>query len=405
MSSSFSTTPLSSANREVLFFDDEEYPYAGIPRVVIETDDLVDVVDRENKIRAKFQIFGEEKEETDVYALTIVGRGNSSWNLMPKKGYKIEFEHKQTLLGMPKNRDWVLISNYADKTLMKNYLMYNLAASINSYYSPRCRFVELYLNQEYLGTYLLVETIKSGKNRIDFSHSENAYIIEVDANLRSGEQNVVSNVIDENGKKFKIHEPHDIKDDAVEIISNHIQQFETFLVGLEPGKKNQLDSWIDVDEMIRHMWIQEFSKNPDANFYTSVYFSWVKGGVIKMGPVWDFDISFGGHYVESLRTVSDWRSVGYWYKYLLDDSEFALQRKQYWLDNRHIFESVLDSADVAYAMLENTAANNFKRWDILESTENKFHKNSYRSYSEAVEDLKAWIRARLAWIDDNLDEF
>lgn len=303
---------------------------------------------------------------------------------------------------MPQNKDWALIANYADKTLMKNYLMYNAARELNSFYSPRCEFVELYLNRDFLGTYLLVETIKSGKNRVDFSKSTDAYIVEVDAKLRQGEQYFVSDVLNDEGKVFKIHEPHNASDLLITQLSNHIREFETYLIGIEANADNQLGDWIDVDDMIKYMWIQEFTKNPDANFYTSVFFCWEKNDVIKMGPVWDFDLAFGGHYNESASLPFDWRSAGYWYEYMLKDCEFVNQRKRFWDENKLYFESIVDSVDVVYDMLKESADNNFRRWNVLESTENKFHPKSYHSYRDAVDDLKVWIKERLAWIDANL---
>ena len=139
--------------------DDTEYPYAGIPRIVIETENRRAIKDRETEIPARLQIWGEEAPESEIMELTIRGRGNTSWLYIPKKSYKIEFVNKQEMLGMPKDRDWALISNYADKTLMKNYLMYHLSAKMGIFYAPRCEFAELYINSEYLGVYLLTETM------------------------------------------------------------------------------------------------------------------------------------------------------------------------------------------------------------------------------------------------------
>ena len=107
-----------------LSLDDWEYPYADIPRIVIETADFLEIRDRETELPAKLQIWGENYPESEVMNLTIRGRGNSSWTDMPKKSYKIEFINKQEMLGMPKDRDWALIANYADKTLMKNYSLW-----------------------------------------------------------------------------------------------------------------------------------------------------------------------------------------------------------------------------------------------------------------------------------------
>ena len=113
--------------------DDSEYPYAGIPRIVIETENNRQIRDRETEIPAKLQIWGEHSPESEIMELTIRGRGNSSWTSMPKKSYKIEFTNKQSIFGMPKDRDWALIANYADKTLIRNFIAYNLSASLEYY--------------------------------------------------------------------------------------------------------------------------------------------------------------------------------------------------------------------------------------------------------------------------------
>ena len=134
--------------------DDAEYPYAGIPRIVIETEKRQAIKDRETEIPAKLQIWGEKKAESEIMDLTIRGRGNTSWWNMPKKSYKIEFAKKQSMLGMPKDKDWALIANYADKSLLKNYVTYQLASWLGAKYAPKSDYAELYLNGSYLGVYL-----------------------------------------------------------------------------------------------------------------------------------------------------------------------------------------------------------------------------------------------------------
>ena len=189
---------------------------------------------------------------------------------MPQKSYKIEFINKQEMLGMPKDRDWALIANYADKTLMKNYLMYRLSAKLGLQ-SPRCRFVELYINKEYLGVYLLTETIKIGKKRINIPEN-GTFIAEIKENNRQGQQMIYSYVLktDSTRKPFRIHHP-----------------------------KNK-------------------------------------------------------------------------------------------------------SIDSLQLSLNKAASNNFRRWEILLSTKYIYHRHSYNSYKDAVDDLKSWIQNRTKWIDREL---
>ena len=78
------------AEETYLSLDDSEYPYAGIPRLVIQTEGLRGIYDRKKEIPAKMQIYGETSPESEIMKLTIRGRGNTSWQA-PKPSYKIEF--------------------------------------------------------------------------------------------------------------------------------------------------------------------------------------------------------------------------------------------------------------------------------------------------------------------------
>ncbi|SHL61875.1 CotH kinase family protein [Fibrobacter sp. UWH4] len=401
----------SSIGIDNLPFDDTEYPYTGIPRIVIETENHLAIRDRETEIPAKLQIWGKNSPESDVMFLSIRGRGNTSWEEMPKKSYKIEFINKQAMLGMPKDRDWALIANYADKTLMKNYLMYHLSAELGAYYAPRCEFVELYLNKEYLGVYLLTETIKIAKQRINIPENDNSYIVEIDARLRDGDQVVFSHIIRGVSLKFKwhfnfqIHQPQNASQQVLDIIENHIQSFETYLTNIQENQDNHVNQWIDIDEYVKHYWVQEFSKNPDADFKTSVYFSWIKNDVIKMGPVWDFDIVFGGHVWKNVIDTKQWliKDV-YWNHFLFQDSVMKQALLNYWHTNESIFSNTLNIVDSIQNILQYAAINNFKRWNILQSTESVFHSFSYLTYEDATNDLKEWIKKRISWIDSELTE-
>lgn len=218
----------SSTVIDYLPLDDSEYPYAGIPRIVIETENFREIKDRETEIPAKLQIWGEKAPESEVMDLTIRGRGNSSWTSMAKKSYKIELLDKHSLLGMPADRDWALISNHADKTLMRNYIIYKVAPSLGARYTPRCQFAEFFLNGEYLGVYLLVETIKIGKNRINIPKNENSYVVEFDNKYRDSEQVFFSNIL-EKKQPFRIHYPQSMSDTTINVIDAYIRQFEVFL--------------------------------------------------------------------------------------------------------------------------------------------------------------------------------
>ena len=115
--------------------------------------------------------------------ITIERRGNSSqWN--DKTPYRFETVDEQgennnvELLGMPQENDWVLYAPWQDKTMIRNVLIYKLSNQLGRYAS-RTRFVELFLNNEYKGVYVLMEKIKRDNERISISKLEPDEIMEM----------------------------------------------------------------------------------------------------------------------------------------------------------------------------------------------------------------------------------
>ena len=386
--------------KEYLTLDDTEYPYANIPRIVIETENRRAIEDRETEIPAKFQIWGEKTPESEIMELTIRGRGNSSWDAMPKHSYKIEFNKKQSLFGMPHDKDWALIANYADKTLMKNYLSYNLARSMKMGYAPRCIFIELYLNKEYQGVYLFVETIKASKGRINFSKTKASYIVEFDWKYRETDQFFFSYILGR--QPFHIHYPKNASDSTKNKLIEHIQNFETFLKNASSAKIEEIKQWLDIDVFAKHFWIQEFTKNPDADYLTSVFFTWIEGEPILMGPVWDFDLAFGGHYIEQNADFIGWHTKEkYWSEKLFENNSFENEVNALWENERKTFTNILSEIDSLKSALNHAANNNFKRWKIL-NVDGHWISKSVKNYDEAINNLKEWIGKRTLWIDNQI---
>lgn len=377
--------------------DDSEYPYADLPRIVIETEDFTQIRDRETKIPAKLQIYGKDAPESDILELTIKGRGNSSFTGMPKPGYKIKFEKKQELLGMPKDKEWALISNSADKTLLKNFITYKLAGWLGDEYTPRSKFVELYLNRQYQGVYQLVETVKVGEHRVNIPQSDSSFLLERGPTEHGDEHFVVT----EKGTKFEIKSPKEPTDSSTALIKKALSQFESFLRSDNP--KGEITDYLDFEDYLRYFWIQELSKNLDGAFRRSIFLTWQKGDVIRLGPVWDFDVAYGNWETESLRSVTDWyiRPSG-WNGLIFKREKYWQEAVRYWKDHRDFLATFPDSISKYAAELAPATRNEFKRWPVLENTENWTYKEAYDSYDEAVDSLNSWIKQRIEWIDANL---
>jgi hypothetical protein len=377
--------------------DDSEYPYAGVPRIVIETENFSDIRDEETEIASRFQLYGENEPSSPVVKLTVRGRGYTSFKNMAKSGLKLEFEDKQYLVGMPGNKDWVLVANYADRTHLRNFISYKLADWLSDDYAPRAQFVELYFNREYMGLYLLVESVKVGKNRVNISESETSFLLEKNATRKKGD---VIFKTDSGGFYFKICYPKAPSMESQQLIKKHIDDFEVYLRGRDYFGNNPIDEWMDLDDYFRFYWIQEYAKNYDGAFRRSIFLTWEKNGLIKWGPIWDFDGGYGNWSMSDMPNPSNWyvRDSG-WNRWLFRNEKIKRLAADYWMENRGVFNRVLDSIDMYANQLNSAVLNDFKRWPILAEGDASPFRVSYDSYGDAVDSLKAWIKRRSDWID------
>ncbi len=139
----------------------------NLPVLRITTENLAPVVSKETYINAQMTLDSNVAGTAPLASgLQIRGRGNSTWG-MPKKPYRIKLTTRQALLGMPSSRDWVLLANYSDKSLLRNALALELGSRMGMPWVPRSAFVEVYLNDRYDGVYLLAENIKVATDRVN----------------------------------------------------------------------------------------------------------------------------------------------------------------------------------------------------------------------------------------------
>lgn len=386
------------SNPDSLPIDDSMYPYAGLPRIVIETEDFAGVRDRETEIPSHLQIYGEKAPESEVYELTVRGRGNSSFK-MPKYGLKLEFKDKVKLFGMPKNRDWALIANYGDKTHLRNYMMTRLSEWLGAKYTPRMQFVELYLNRKYMGLYLLSESIKVAKNRVNIEENDTTFLVEKEDSKKFDPPYVQS----DNGYYYHIKSPKNPSPETEKLLLDHIKAFENFAMRPYRYNSNEIVEWIDLDDYLLFYWVHEYSKNEDGNFARSVHFTWKKGEPIHFGPLWDFDLAFGNASREQNKAPEEWYIRRYRLNYyILQNSLVDSAAVVYWKEHRETFKALIDSVPLYRSIIDKAIENEYRRWPVMKNTENWALKDPYDSYDEAVETMIEWMKQRYQWIDKEI---
>jgi hypothetical protein len=137
----------------------------GIAALYLNTNGIA-IANREVYVTGTLKLVGKFKDVLFDGNTEVKGRGNSTWD-MPKKPYRIKLDKKASLLGMPQNKNWVLLANYADKSLIRSELAFSLSRSIGRPFTVDSRYVELYLNGTYQGSYQLTQQVKEGAGLVD----------------------------------------------------------------------------------------------------------------------------------------------------------------------------------------------------------------------------------------------
>lgn len=215
----------------------------------------------------------------------IRGRGNSTWALN-KKTYRIKLNEKISLLGEPKDKHWCLLANHFDKTLLRNALAFYVGSMSKLEWTPKSHFVEVMLNGRYNGTYQLTEAIKVNEHRVNID--EDGFLLEIDNHLRDDEIGFTTTRL-----RFpvRIHEPDvAVGDENYMFISNFVQRAEDVLYSTAfLDSNNGYASYIDKESFAEWYVISELLDNAEAA--GTSYMTLAKGGKLKAGPLWDFDLS------------------------------------------------------------------------------------------------------------------
>lgn len=368
-------------------------------------------------------------------------RGHSS-QMFEKKQYGIELRDingediKVGLLGMPEESDFVLNASYIDRSLLRNVLTYKLVNEMGRYAS-RTKYCELILNNEYRGIYILQEKIKRDKNRVNIKKMgktdisgdalTGGYIVKIDR-VDPGDKYWTSPypaVIGSNKAPVTyIHEypkAEDIVPEQQNYIKNYITMFEkimfsSFFKDPFAGYYN----YIDIDSFVDYYLINEFSKNTDAYRLSAFIYKDrdSENGKLVMGPVWDYDISYGLADYDDGFNPSGWQankhyedlwSAPFWTSNFLNDPVFIHKLAKRWYELKSTIlslTSINSFIDETTAYIEEARQRNFSKWNNLFNPQIYTwpNKNRFTSYEQEINYLKNWISQRTAWLNNNLPE-
>ena len=528
--------------------DVEEYTvdlmrFTGLPIIYLKTDDAVAIDSKEDYVQGDTSLDGgRDFDNLDDLEMKIRGRGNSTWGLHPKKPFQMKLSDKAEFLGMPNDKKWLFLAEYSDKTMLRNKISFEMGYISNLDWTPQGRFAEVYINDEYNGTYNITQKVEESENRVALG--DTGYLLELDQlsrldpddvyfdsvitekflvnikepnlernsseyvyiktlindfeNAMLGSTTVISyfavsettsdNVWDVNlsqtmtlvpNSEYRVsfkakssidrtmiaglglyHDPWTnvgepislttewqtfsltqtttdfgdnqsrvlfdmggdqggevwiddvsvLNTDGEELITNgDFQSGESSWAGGAATAANITSypigaetyaEYIDIDSFVDWYLISEITKNVDSKSFSSMFLNVLPGEKIKMGPLWDFDLSFGNvDYADSRYAEGWWVKYHPWYERLFQDPDFVTKVKvrfAYFRDNQ---EFILDKIDTYAQQLQWAQQENDNKWQTLGMYVWP-NPAFFDTYQEEVDHMKAWYVDRMNWLDE-----
>ena len=288
-----------------------DYPTYELPIVNIDTDDKP-INSKENYTDMSFSLENCDNELKNIEG-GIRLRGNSTLN-QPKKPYRIKFDSKQSLFGLPKAKSWVLLADYLDPSTLHNYAAFNIANNMPGLkFSPTPHKLNLYLNGDFKGIYTICEQIQENKGRIDIELDE---ITEDMTDLKdfnffiAMDQSSISDAgaklnetyihIEKYDKYFELKYPEKDQFVSEEQFNSFISQLKDYILDImdtfksknveEIKNKTNINSLIDFLIVDQIMGEQDHAWKSFNMYYTNTS-SEEENGKLNFGPVWDYDWS------------------------------------------------------------------------------------------------------------------
>lgn len=420
----------------------------SLPLVVIDTHGSTIIDGQKIKADMKLIFNGSDKpnkpdEPGNIYQgnIGIEIRGAYSASL-PQKPYGFETRDASganlnvSLLGMPAENDWILLAVYNDKTFMRNMLAFDLFRRMG-HYASQTRVVEVIINNQYQGIYILTEKIKQDKGRVDIAKLTNldvsgdeltgGYIFKIDYfNQGNGWKSNYTQIGYPDKTVSYVFQDPDVSDlmlQQKEYLKSAVNSFETILYSANFKDPNTgYPAWVNVNSFIDYFIVNELSRNVDG-FKKSVYFfkdKDSKGGKINAGPVWDFDWAWKNIWDCPAFQATDGSGWSYkindcltyapysngWTVRFLQDENFANALNSRYFELRKSFLSTqyLNSyIDSVQTLVNEAQVRHYNKWRILGISVGAPEVGSQPdSYAGVIYKFKNWIETRINWLDKNM---
>ena len=371
----------------------------------------------------------------------IRGRGNSTWmrnsNPPSKRAFKLKLQDKQDFFGMGASKEWALMANTYDDSLLHNRITSWLAGQVGMPYVPQMVPVDLVLvrvrdgeelERKRLGSYCLSELVDIEPGRVAIDKLKKADTSEDDItggyllSIYNSEQNAdvsPDNRIDLWNKTLFFRSPEFEGEDLSgargaqrDYMRGYLEELETLILGddrqgetfIDDERHDAIAAMMDLRSLADYFWMQELAGNMDAFISSSTYLYKPRGGKLCWGPVWDFDLAWRYGTEGFGYGRSSWLRTLRW-----EDPHFAKLLRERWSDPRDGMDAKLGELTRPGGILDQYREEIRASWEE-DATLNPVQDSSFRRkadalpFDETIERLRSYIDGRRDWINKHLDE-
>lgn len=368
-----------------------DYMLSAVPHIYIQTSDpsYTEIESKDYYVEATLEIKGKNVYENYSGETEIKGRGNSTWG-MPKKPYRLKLKEKASLCGFGEAKNYVLLANHIDPTLMLNAVAFKMGQLLDMPFTNHVVPVDVTLNGNYKGSYVLTEQVEVKKNRIDLDE-DNCIVWEFDTNYDED----LKFKSDAFGLPVMVKDP-DLTDAQFDYWRKDLNDF-LKLFAQDPLANNTYVDLIDIESVAKYILIYNFTHNMEINHPKSIYMHKEGSGKYVMGPIWDFDWAFDyeGKY-EHFRSYNSTLWNEYmtngagtrFFRRFLEDSRVTKIYKEVWEDfYANKLDMLLLYVDEYAKILAPSVVENSRIW------------SNTKDFDSKVKSLRNWLKNRAGYMN------
>ena len=388
-----------------------------LPVMEINTENAAPILDKENYVSCTVSVSntGDGGYTLKEASAGIRGRGNTTWN-MPKKPYRIKFDEKEDLFHNGAAKNWTLIANFGDKSLLRNYLAYTIGGAMDAIKNTTTtvQFVELYLNGSYDGVYLVCEHNEVGSTRVDieddinqYGPNEIGYLLELDGRAPSeGEEDIDYVLVEDMSFAIKSPDYGDIESndigwaDYVSYIKIYLQNV---FAALKSDDWEQVQRYIDPSSFAESYIVNELFHTVDVGQSSFFVYKQEQGAQLFSGPIWDFDVSSGNcsYNTDTVNPERLWAAErNKFYQLLLTYDEFRTLVNNKLDGYQSLIRGKIESVDDEAQSCSRSFDRNFVRWQILgaDTWPNPPELVAIDTWQGQIEYLQDWLQRSLDYM-------